>query len=186
MLSLNAGDGMMSRYGWCGVHSCNGVGLRSCGAIIGYGFISVHGDKDSSSARRAKSRARSFAFWRMARKREYWLRQMKRCSWRPVVARNDSTSSSRLPCWVREELTNWRVLETRWLSFKVCDGRILSPSLARAIVSGVSWSLSQGSVFLFALPFAFLVSFVVFTPNSDESVCPSETKLGKRTTFSFS
>ena len=62
ILSLNPRGASISRYGWCGVHSCTGVGARSCGAIVGYGLASVHGDRASSLTSDEGSMARMLAF----------------------------------------------------------------------------------------------------------------------------
>ncbi len=71
-----------------------GVGLRSCGARVGYGFDSVHGEQDSSVARRAGSMAKRRAFRTKARSREYSVRRKKRCSQSAYWATQDWISLS--------------------------------------------------------------------------------------------
>ncbi len=65
----------------------------------GYGLNTVHGERELSSTKREGSKSSARALWTKARRKEYWLKMMKRCSASPGQARNSRIWGAR---------TSWR------------------------------------------------------------------------------
>ena len=76
-----------------------------------------------------------------------------------------------MPCKVREALIKSLTVETVWISFKVFDRRMLSPSSSEIVFSANSSGLSPVSGSLGVLDLEMLAAFVEVTPSADESVC---------------